>query len=90
MIITTKLTEKQLAQVHNLIIACSTKQDMFDHLISIGVNAFNALLMSNSFERQTASFTLRPIIEAGIEPRQYDWNDYYKCMEWTNWDQKGA
>lgn len=67
MIITIKLTEKQMKQINNLMMNCYTKQDMFEHLIHIGINAFNAVHMSNSFapirnrDQVFASFTVLPI-----------------------------
>lgn len=50
MLITIKLTSNQLRQVHNLVLNCTDKQDMFDHLVNVGVNAYNAIIMSNSFK----------------------------------------
>jgi hypothetical protein len=79
MIITAKLTETQIKQVHNLILNCDNKQDMFDHLIAIGLNAFHAILMSNSYERQKASYTLMALIP-DIKPREYHWNEFEKRM----------
>jgi hypothetical protein len=82
MIITTKLTDKQLKQVHNLMLNCRDKQDMFNHLIDIGLNAFNALHMSNSFE---SLYQGHSIVKAGhsvlptvsqVKPRTYEQGDY--------------
>lgn len=82
MTITTSLTEKQLRQVHNLMMNCRNKQEMFDHLISIGLNAFHALHMSNSFESLYAgrsivkvSFTVLPLISQ-VKPRTYESGEY--------------
>lgn len=80
--ITTKLTDKQLRQVHNLMLNCRDKQDMFNHLIDIGLNGFHALHMSNSFESLyngrsiiKVSFTVLPPISS-IEPRTYEISEY--------------
>lgn len=80
--ITTKLTEKQLRQVHNLMMNCRDKQDMFNHLIDIGVNGFHALHMSNSFNSLyegrsmvKIAFTVLPPL-SGIKPRTYEVADY--------------
>ena len=82
MIITTTLTERQLRKVNNLMLNCRNKQEMFDGLWDIGLNAFHALHMSNSFEPLYASrsivkvsFTvLSPISQ--VAPRTYDQCDY--------------
>ena len=82
MIITTKLIDKQLRQVHNLMLNCRNKQDMFDHLIDIGLNAFNALHMSNSFESLYEGHSIVKVghsvlpIVAQIKPRTYLEGDY--------------
>ena len=82
MIITTKLTDKQLRQVHNLILNCRDKQDMFNHLIDIGLNGYNALHMSNSFE---SLYQGRSIVKVGhsvlsivkqVKHRTYQQGDY--------------
>lgn len=82
MIITTTLTQKQLRQVHNLMMNCRNKQEMFEHLIDIGVNAFNALHMSNSFQglyearsMVKVSFTVLPIYDFQ-EARTYEAGEY--------------
>lgn len=82
MIITTTLTQKQLRQVHNLMMNCRNKQEMFDHLIDIGVNAFNALHMSNSFtslyearSMVKVSFTVIPLISQ-LPARTYMAGEY--------------
>lgn len=82
MIITTTLTQKQLRQVHNLIMNCRNKQEMFDHLIDIGVNAFNALHMSNSFNSLyearsivKVSFTVLPLVSQ-LPARTYEAGEY--------------
>lgn len=63
MLITTKLTEKQLNQVNNLMMNCSDKMDMFDHLIHIGLNGFHALHMSNSYSAEKFSYSLIPLVK---------------------------
>jgi len=82
MIITTTLTQKQLRQVHNLMMNCRNKQEMFDHLIDIGINAFNAIHMSNSFtglyearSMVKVSFTVLPLISQ-VPPRTYMAGEY--------------
>jgi hypothetical protein len=82
MTITTKLTDKQLRQVHNLMLNCRDKQDMFNHLIDIGLNAFHALLMSNSFNSLyegrsivKVAHSVLPIVEQ-VKPRTYEQGDY--------------
>lgn len=62
MIISKQLTSDQLRQVHNLIMNCTDKQDMFDHLIHIGLNAFHAIIMSNSYNKQNASYSVLPLV----------------------------
>jgi hypothetical protein len=62
MIITTTLSSLQLSQVYNLMVNCTTKQDMFDHLlVKCNINAFNALHMSNSYNPLKYSFSILPI-----------------------------
>lgn len=63
MIISLKLTEKQTNQVLNLIVNCTDKQDMFDNLIHIGINAFHAIIMSNSFVKQNVSYSVIPLVK---------------------------
>jgi hypothetical protein len=82
MMITTKLTDKQLRQVHNLMLNCRDKQDMFDHLIDIGLNAFHALHMSNSFNSLyegrsivKVAHSVLSIVEQ-VKPRTYEQGDY--------------
>lgn len=75
MIITTKLNETQLKQVHNLILNCKNKMEMFDHLITIGVNAFHSIHMSNSFEKQLASYS------SIITKKEYYYNSYYQMIQ---------
>jgi len=82
MIITTSLTQKQLRQVHNLMMNCRNRQEMAEHLLDIGVNAFNAIHMSNSFtslyearSMVKVSFTVLPLISQ-LPPRTYMAGEY--------------
>lgn len=79
MVLSGPLTEKQLAQIHNLTLNCDNKYDMFEHLVCIGVNASHALIMSNSYSKQCASFTLLPLVST-IAPREYHWDSFSKMM----------
>jgi hypothetical protein len=63
MIITQPLNETQLRQINNLLQHCTDKMDMFDHLISIGLNAFHSLHMSNSFNAAKYSYSVMPLVK---------------------------
>jgi hypothetical protein len=82
MIITYKVTQEQLRKIHNLMMNCRNKQEMAEHLIDIGLNAFHAIYMSNSFKPLyearsivKTSFTVLPLIK-GISPRTYEAGEY--------------
>lgn len=82
MFITTTLTQKQLRQVHNLMMNCRNKQEMAEHLLDIGINAFHAIHMSNSFnslyEGRTmvkVSFTVLPLVSQ-VAARSYMAGEY--------------
>ena len=79
--ITTQATSEQLRKIHNLMLHCRTKQDMFDHLITIGFNAFNAINMSNSFRPMKSSVTVLAPCE-GVAARLYSYNDYSNKLEY--------
>lgn len=86
MFITTTLTQKQIRQVHNLMMNCRNKQEMAEHLLDIGINAFHSIHMSNSFnslyEGRTmvkVSFTVLPIHDFH-RARTYEAGMYEPCL----------